>query len=94
MGQEAWNTIRKTKGFYVRIYRKAGTYAVVSVGINFFLGLMICYHHFREPTPNFYATSGIVPPVRLFARTTPNYLPTALLAPDPVSGNNKKVIPQ
>lgn len=94
MGRETWNTIKRSKSFYVRTYRQAGMYLIASVFINVFLGLAIYYVHFHEPERDFYATSGVAPPIKLTPLTAPNYSGTALLPPDPINDDEMKVIPQ
>lgn len=94
MGREAWNRIKQSKWFYIQGYRRAGRWIVVSIGINFLLGLVVYYTYVTRPAPDFYATSGVVPPIKLTALAAPNYSATALLEDDPVSDNNVKVIPE
>ncbi len=94
MTREVWLTMKGSKSFYVRTYRKVGTYLVLSLLANCLMFFIIYFMHFYEPEPNFYATSGIVPPVELTPLKTPNYSGTALLPPDPANDDVQKVIPQ
>ncbi len=94
MGRENWNRIKQSKWFYIQGYRRAGKWLMVSIGINLLLGLMIYYIHLNEPEHDFYATSGIVPPVKLTPLYAPNNSATALLGADPASDENVKVIPE
>lgn len=94
MSRETWNIIRNSKSFYIQTYRRAGKYLIVSGCINLLLCLIIYYLHFHQPVRDFYATSGITPPIKLNPLKTPNYSGTALLDPDPTNNDDVKVIPQ
>lgn len=94
MSRETWNLIKDSKRFYVDSYRKIGTTLVISIFVNLFLGCGIYYAYFNRPEPEFYATSGIAPPVLLTAMDIPNNTSVALLAPDPEVENEVKKIPQ
>ena len=94
MGRENWNKVKNSKFFYVRTYRFAGQCLMISLGINLVFGLLVYYIYLSRPEPNYYATSGITPPVELRSLDEPNKGATALLPPDPVDINNEKVIPQ
>lgn len=94
MGRETWKTIINSKSFYVRTYRMGGRALIASLVINILLGLAIYYLYFHQPERDFYATSGITPPVQLTPMEEPNYSATPLLAPDPVENESVKVIPQ
>ncbi|KTD24578.1 MULTISPECIES: type IVB secretion system protein IcmM/DotJ [Legionella] len=94
MSQEAWNTIKRSKSFYIRTYRIGGTSLVISLILNLLLVLGIYYLYFHEPERDFYATSGVTPPVLLNPLDEPNYSSTPLLPPDPIDDDSEKVIPQ
>ena len=94
MSRETWNLIKQSKRFYVATYRRLGTMLVLSVVLNLALGCGIYYTYFNLPEAEFYATSGIVPPVLLTSMDIPNNTSVALLAPDPEIENNVKKIPQ
>lgn len=94
MSRESWNTIKQSKGFYIRTYRIATTMVGLSLLANLFFGLAIYYVHFHEPPTVFYATSGITPPIKLNPLNQPNYKSTPLLQPSPVEDNEAKAIPQ
>ncbi len=94
MGQETWNTIKHSKSFYIRTYRAGATSLIVSLILNILLGLGIYYFHFYEPERDYYATSGIVPPVKLTPLNEPNYSATPLLEADPPNDETVRVIPQ
>lgn len=94
MGRETWDTIKQSKAFYIRTYRKGGTFVIVSLLVNLLLSLAIYYVHFHQPNPDFYATSGITPPIQLTALNAPNDSSTPLLEPDPATEDETRVIPQ
>ncbi|KTD18368.1 type IVB secretion system protein IcmM/DotJ [Legionella jordanis] len=94
MSREAWNNIIQSKGFYIRSYRKGLTWVILSLGVNLILLLSIYYVHFNEPEPDYYATSGIAPPVKLTSLNERNYSSNYLLPPDPVDEDMTRVIPQ
>ena len=72
----------------------SGTWLVVSLGLNLLLGLAIYYLHMHQPERDYYATSGIIPPIKLTPMAEPNYSATPLLEPDPTNDDEPKVIPQ
>jgi len=94
MSRETWSLIKQSKRFYVNTYRRAGSALFVSVIINLFLGFAVYYSYFNRPEPDFYATSGITPPVQLAPRDAPNDTSVALLGSDPEDESDIKVIPQ
>jgi len=82
MSRKVWNLIKQSKRFHVRFYRKIGTTLLISVILNIFLGVGICYFYLRLPEPDFYSTYGETPPVLLTAMDEPNYSSTPLLSSD------------
>jgi len=94
MSRETWNTIKHSKRFYVDTYRRAGSFLVASMIINLLLGITIYYLYFNQPEHDFYATSGVTPPVQLTYMDEPNFTAVPLLANDPDEDNENKVIPQ
>jgi intracellular multiplication protein IcmM len=94
MGREDWAALRNSKFFYVRTYRLAGRLLFVSLALNLLLSLATFYVYFQQPARDFYATSGIVPPVKLTALNQPNNSATPLLAADPAeTASAIKLIP-
>lgn len=93
MSRGNWNKIKRSKFFYVQIYRKVVTLIVASQVINVILCLGIIYFYFNQPIRTFYATSGMTPPIELTPRDTPNHSAEALLPPDPVNEEVNKFIP-
>jgi intracellular multiplication protein IcmM len=94
MGQETWNTIKGSKFFYVRTYRMAGKLLVISLIINLLLILLIYYLFYNRAERDYYASSGVTPPVLLKALAEPNKSSQYLLAPVPTKNETEKVIPQ
>lgn len=93
MSRGTWEIIKHSKSFYIRTYRLGVKSLIISMLINLLLGLIICYLHFYQVEPDFYATSGVVPPVKLTVMNTPNYSNTPLLEPEPVEEEATKMIP-
>ena len=93
MSQETWDAIKNSKSFNVRIYRALKKGLVISVFLNLLLSLGIYYVYFHEPARDFYATSGITPPVPLKPLDAPNSTGTHMLEPDPVVEEITKTIP-
>ncbi|CDZ76917.1 hypothetical protein BN59_01196 [Legionella massiliensis] len=93
MGRETWNIRIHAKFFYVRTYRVAGRCLILSLLVNLLLSLGVYYRYFHEPPRDYYATSGITPPVQLKVLYEPNYSATPLLPADPVADDTVKVIP-
>lgn len=94
MGRGVWQSVQNSKSFYVRSYRRVSFMAMISLLLNLILGCGIYYSYFNQPPRQYYATSGVTPPVRLTPRNAPNDSSTALLPPDPVNTEEAKVIPQ
>ncbi len=94
MSRESWNLIKHSKRFYVSTYRKAGSALVISILINLMLGLAVYYTYFTRPEPDFYATSGMTPPIQLTYMDERNNTSVPLLASDQDDDYNNKVIPQ
>lgn len=94
MSRETWLSIKNSKAFYVQSYRRACTLVIASLGVNLALGGAIYYAYFNQPEREYYATNGIMPPVKLAPRNTPNDSSAALLPPDPVNDQPVKAIPE
>ncbi|KTD67790.1 MULTISPECIES: type IVB secretion system protein IcmM/DotJ [Legionella] len=94
MSRETWGLIKGSKNFYVNSYRRGLTTLIISLLLNCIFGVLIAYIYLTEPERDFYATSGIAPPIQLQPLLAPNYSSNALLPPDPPAENEDKVIPQ
>ncbi|WP_241480540.1 type IVB secretion system protein IcmM/DotJ [Legionella norrlandica] len=67
---------------------------LVSLVLSCGLATLIYYLHVHEPERDFYATSGIAPPIQLKPMLTPNMSSEPLLEPDPPNNDSERVIPQ
>jgi intracellular multiplication protein IcmM len=94
MSRVTWDLIKHSKRFYVNTRRRAERALVLSVMINIALGIIICYVYLNLPEPDYYATSGITPPIKLTSMAEKNYTSVPLLAEDAETDNENKVIPQ
>ncbi|MDP1602315.1 MAG: type IVB secretion system protein IcmM/DotJ [Legionella sp.] len=94
MSRGNWNRIKLSKFFYVNMYRKLMTLIIASQGLNVLFCLAVTYTHLQQPERTFYATSGIIPPIKLNPLDAANKSAEALLPPDPVDDNEIKVIPE
>ncbi|CAM2748351.1 Component of the Dot/Icm secretion system. inner membrane protein [Legionella steigerwaltii] len=94
MSRETWELIKSSKNFYVNSYRRGLITLILSLILNCIFGVLIAYIHLTEPERDFYATSGIAPPIQLQPLSAPNYSSNALLPPDPPAENEDKLIPQ
>jgi intracellular multiplication protein IcmM len=94
MNRNTWDLIKKNKNFNANIYRK-GLFALnISLVLSGVFGLLLFYRYLTEPERDFYATSGIAPPIQLQPLLTPNYSSNALLPPDPPVEREERLIPQ
>lgn len=92
MRRELWRVIRRSKNFYTTTFRFSGNVLVFSLIINVVLGLVICQTYFYKPKRHFYITNGMVPPTELSSRDTPNESSVPLLANDPDSPDDEKIL--
>lgn len=93
MSRGTWQRIKNSKRFYVRTYRKLGSIILGSVFFNVLLGLAVTYEFLTMPEPDFYATYGEIPPIKLFVMNTPNYSSTPLLPDDRQYETDNRTIP-
>ncbi len=91
---ETWEIIKNNKAFDVSIYRRGLVALVFSLLLNSVLGLLLFYSYLAQPERAYYATNGVTPPVKLTALFARNLSPNALLAPDPPTEQEVRVIPQ
>ena len=94
MSQQSVREIKLRKGFYRNSFRRAVVMLILSLIVNLSLIAVIYYKLVTKPGHDFYATSGIKPPIKLDPMPTPNYSSKYLLPPDPVSGDETKSLPQ
>ncbi|WP_133136893.1 type IVB secretion system protein IcmM/DotJ [Legionella rowbothamii] len=94
MNREGWALIKKNKSFNVNVFRRGLISVIVSLGLSCILGLLMFYVYLAEPERDFYATSGVTPPIKLAPMLAPNMSSQALLPPDPPTDEEEKLIPQ
>ena len=94
MSRGTWSLIKKSKNFYVSTYRRVIRFIIVSIAFNMLLIVSVYYVYFNRPDNDFYSTDGVTAPVMLTAMDMPNNTSVALLANDPNTENDIKVIPQ
>lgn len=94
MSRETWSLIKKSKQFDVNVYRRGLIALVISLIISCFFCFLLFYLYLTEPERDFYATSGIAPPIQLNPMLSPNFSAQALLPPDPISDQEDKLIPE
>jgi intracellular multiplication protein IcmM len=94
MNRDTWELIKKSKNFNVNIYRRGLTALNISLVLSSIFGLLLFYMYLTEPERDFYATSGVAPPIQLQPLLAPNYSSNALLPPDPPAESEEKLIPQ
>ncbi|AUH70739.1 Component of the Dot/Icm secretion system. inner membrane protein [Legionella sainthelensi] len=94
MSRETWSLIKKSKRFDVNVYRRGIVALIFSLMLSCVFCLLLFYIYLTEPERDFYATSGVAPPIKLNPMLSPNYSAQALLPPDPVSDGEDKLIPE
>lgn len=94
MSKQTWTLIKQNKNFNVRIYRLGLTLLYFALLFNIVLGILIAYVHLHQPERDFYATSGVAPPVQLKPLASANMGPEPLLEPDPPTDERERIIPQ
>lgn len=94
MSRETWRLIKESKLFYINTYRTGLIVLVLSSLLNLFLGIALYYFYFSRPAPDYYATSGVIPPILLTPLDSPNKTSVPLLASDDVSEQETRPIPE
>lgn len=94
MSRESWAIAKGHKNFNVHVYRRGLLMIIISLIFSCATCLLMFYFYLHLPERDYYATSGIAPPIKLQALAAPNELPTALLPPDPPTDDVQRVIPQ
>ncbi|MGL5741190.1 MAG: type IVB secretion system protein IcmM/DotJ [Legionella sp.] len=94
MNRDTWDLIKNSKNFYVNVYRRGLVALIISLLLSCIIGVLMFYVYLTEPERDFYATSGIAPPIKLRPLATPNFSSNALLPPDPPMEEEDKPIPQ
>ena len=83
-----------SKFFYVRVYRWSLNLLFVSVAMNVGLIVLDWLYYVHQPSPNYYATSGVTAPIKLTWRALPNHTSQFLLPTTPPVVEEKKRIPE
>lgn len=94
MGRSVWAQIKLSKNFNVNVYRRGLSFLIVALLISVLITVLIAYIYLNEPERDYYATSGVAPPIKLQSMPTPNMSSQPLLAPDPPTDDGQRVIPQ
>ena len=94
MSRNTWSLIKQAKNFNVRIFRVGLAMLTVALLFSATFAVLIFYVYIRQPERDYYATSGIAPPVQLKSMMTPNMSSHALLDSDPSTENDFRAIPQ
>lgn len=94
MGKAAWAIMKAKKSFNVHIYRRGLTVFILAMLINIVMVVFISHIYLHEPERDYYATSGIAPPVQLTPMFRPNMDSKPLLDPDPPTDNSARPVPQ
>ncbi|WP_298626810.1 type IVB secretion system protein IcmM/DotJ [uncultured Legionella sp.] len=94
MSRESWLLIRQNKNFNVNIYRRGLVALILSLILSGIIGAYIFYIYINLPERDYYATSGVTPPVKLKSMPTANESSEPLLEPDPPTDDVPRVIPQ
>lgn len=94
MSKQTWTLIKQNKNFNVRVYRLGLMLLSIALLLNIVLIILITYVYLGQPERDFYATSGVAPPVQLKSMLSPNMGPEPLLEPDPPTDERERIIPQ
>lgn len=94
MSHDNWVLIKNKKNFNVNVYRRGLTLIIASLFLSGIFGVLMFYIYLHHPEREYYATSGITPPVKLTSMSAPNASSKALLDVDPPTEKMQKVIPQ
>lgn len=94
MSRYTWTLIKNGKNFNVSIYRRGLVLLILSLLFSLLLSIFLFYFYLREPERDYYATSGVTPPIKLKSMMTPNMSSVPLLEPDPSTDDDFRVIPQ
>jgi intracellular multiplication protein IcmM len=93
MTRQVRENIKQSRYFFVRSYRWVIRLLLISLVVNMGLSLSIYYAYYRLPDRQYYATSGVEPPIELNALLSANESDQALLLPDPIEDDDTRDIP-
>jgi intracellular multiplication protein IcmM len=94
MSRSTWAQIKLRRYFNVNVYRRGLTVLIGSLLLSVLMTIVIAYMYLNEPERDYYATSGIAPPVKLQPMVTPNMTTQPMLKSDPEMDDEQRVIPQ
>lgn len=80
-----------SKGFYVVGLRRANRALLFSISTNIFLIIAVFIVFLIKKEPDYYATSGETPPIKLTSLAEPNYTSNALLGNEDNENNEDNV---
>jgi intracellular multiplication protein IcmM len=94
MSRETWNIVKQSKNFNVRIFRSGLLLIIISLILSGMVASLAFYRYLHLTERDYYATNGMEPPVMLSPMATANVSPNALLPPDPIVDDTRRMIPQ
>lgn len=94
MSKETWHRKLESIQFYIITFRMLSIFLLVSFILNLLLGGLIYYKYFHQGEHAYYATNGIVSPIRLTARDQPNFSSQAILSTPKAIRQADKPIPE
>jgi intracellular multiplication protein IcmM len=83
---------KEGKFFYRNSFRRTVFLLITSLILNALLVIGIYFQLINKVHPNYYATSGVKPPIQLTPLSHPNYKSKPLLPPDPITDSNEKML--
>lgn len=93
MSRHIWHLETQKRAFYIRAYRKMLNVLLFSGGMNILLIVVAMYSYFHVPEPDYYASSGELPPVEMQVSFAPNDTSVPLLPTERLSGPLERPIP-
>ena len=94
MSRETWSLIKNNKNFNVHVYRRGLWALIIALVLSGIISSLMFLTYITEPERDYYATSGIIPPILLKPMLGPNLSSEALLEPDPPTDDTPRLIPQ
>lgn len=94
MSKEIWHKKLESIQFYILTYRRMCVFLLFSCLLNLIFGGLIYYKYFHRGEHAFYASNGIVSPIKLTARDKPNFSSQALLSTPKSTTQADKPIPE
>lgn len=94
MSRESWLLIKQNKNFNVNIYRRGLVVLICSLFLSGVIVGFIFYVYLHLPERDYYATSGVTPPIILKPMSAPNESSEPLMEADPPTDDVPRVIPQ